>query len=459
MLEKQEFMSQEFNLIAAIDIGSTKIVAVAGRKHPGGKVEVLGVEKTTSTGVKRGIVLNIEETVRAIRSVVSSLQERLNIKISDVVVGFSGQNVRTMVNRCYRSVSKGNEINTFDLEQLLQDSYRTIILEPDEKVMHVIPQDYIVDHESGIKEPVGCSGQRIEGNFHVVLWRNQYVHNIEKCIERAGLRLNGLLFSPLAASGAVLSGEEKEAGVVMVDIGGGTTNLSVFHDGILRHSAVIPFGGNVITSDIKEGCAVLQKQAERMKTQFGSALGTHAREDAAITIPGIEGWEPKEISFKSLACIIQARMEEIIELIVHHIERSGFYEKLGAGIVLTGGGSMLNHIAELTKLKTGLDVRVGAATRAFSNEETEVLNNPAFSMSVGLLISAGQYPGSQVTREQVLFDEMQVEEPSRVKKSKLSASRSRKPKKEKKLEYITGDLFGNLKRNIAGIFDERDTEM
>jgi cell division protein FtsA len=451
-------MSQDLNLIAAIDIGSTKVVAVAGRKHPNGQVEVLGIDKVSSTGVKRGIVLNIDETVKAIKQAVESLEKRLGIKLSDVFVGFAGQYIRTIINRCYRSVNRGNEINAFDLDQLLQDSYRTIILEPDEKILHVIPQDYVVDHESGIKEPIGYSGQRIEGNFHVVLWRNMYIQSLEKCIERAGLRLNGLLFSPLASAGAVLSEEEKEAGVVMVDIGGGTTNIAVFHDSVLRHSAIIPFGGGVITNDIKEGCAVLQKQAESLKIQFGSALGTHAREDAVVTIPGIPGWEPKEISFKSLACIIQARMEEIIELFMHHVERSGYYEKLGAGIVLTGGGAMLSHLSELTKLKTGLDVRVGASSMAFSDEETRSMKDPSLSSSVGLLISAGQYPGIRIPREQVLFDNIETEEPTREKKQKFS-SKTKKQKRDKKLEYITGDLFGNIKRNIAGIFDERDTEM
>ncbi len=458
MLEKQENMNQELNLIAAIDIGSTKIVAVAGRKHPNGQVEVLAIEKVASTGVKRGIVLNIDETVKAIRQVVSALEQRLNIKLSEVFVGVAGHNVRTMVNQCYNFIKEGNEINTFDLEQLLQDSYR-IILEPDEKILHVIPQYYTVDHESGIKKPVGHSGQRIEGHFHVVIGRLSAISNVEKCIERAGLRLNGLLFTPLASSGAVLSEEEKEAGVVVVDIGAGVTELALFQDGVLRHSAIVPFGGNVITDDIKEGCAVLFKQAEALKTQFGSALGTLAREDAVVTIPGIPGWEPKEISFKSLACIIQARMEEIIELIMHHVERSGYYEKLGAGIVITGGGAMLAHLTELTKLKTGLDVRIGKPSMAFSNEETDSLSDTSFSTAVGLLTSIGQYPGTQISREQKLFDNIETEVPLNEKKSKSSASKARKEKRDKKLEYITGDLFGNIKRNIAGIFDERDTDM
>ncbi len=452
-------MNQELNLIAAIDIGSTKIVAIAGRKHPNGEVEILGAEKVSCSGVKRGIVMNIDETARSVKQVVAALETRLGVKLSDVFVSVAGPHVRSTVNRCYRFIKPGNEVNTFDLEQLLQDSYR-IVLQPDEKILHVIPKDYDVDHERGIKEPVGYTGQRIEGNFQVVIGRTSVINKIERCFERAGLKLNGLLFSPLASSGAVLSDEEKEAGVVVVDIGGGTTDLALFHEGVLRYSAIIPFGGAVVTNDIKEGCSVLQKQAEALKIRFGSALGTHAREDAVVTIPGIEGWEPKEISFKSLACIIQARMEEIIELIIHHIERSGYYEKLGAGIVITGGTSNLNHLVELTKLKTGLDARIGRSSRAFSNVESDVLHEPAFATSVGLLVSAGQYYGSKVIREQVLFDDVKAEQSSKKeKKSTSSAPKSKKPKKGKKLDYITGDLFGNFKRNIAEIFDERDTEM
>ena len=458
MLEKQEFMSQESNLISAIDIGSTKVVAVAGRKHPSGSLEVLGVEKVPCRGVKRGVVLNIDETAKSIQQAVFALEERLGIKLSDVFAGVTGQHIRTMGNRSYRFMKGGSVINTFDLEQLLHDSYR-IVLEPDEKILHVIPQDYIVDHESGIKEPEGYSGQKIEGNYHVVIGRNTTIKNLEKCIERAGLRLNGLILSSLASSESVLSDEEKEAGVVLVDIGAGTTDLALFHDGLLRHTAVIPFGGNVITSDIKEGCAVLQKQAEALKTRFGSALGTLAREDAVVTIPGIPGWEPKEISFKSLACIIQARMEEIIELIIHHLERSGLYEKLGAGIVLTGGGARLHHLAELTKLKTGLDVRIGSCSRAFSNQEKEAFSDPSLVTAIGLMISAGKYPGSgMITREQVLFEDMQAQEEPTGKKKKTSGSKSKKSRKTKKTEF-TGDLFEKLQRNFASIFDERDTEM
>lgn len=443
------------NLIAAVDIGSAKVAAAVGRKHPDGQVEVLGLESVKCDGMKRGVVFNVEEIVNAVRMVVSSLEQRLNIKLIDVFVSVSGFNVRATENSCYRFIREDELIKSFDLEQLLQDSYR-IVLQPDEKILHVVPQDYAVDHERGVKKPIGYSGQRLEGNFHVIIGMHSDVRKIEKCIEKAGLRLNGLVFTSLASAEAVLSDEEKEAGVVMVDIGAGTTDLALFQDGVLRYSAVIPFGGNVVTNDIKEGCGVLQKHAEKMKTQFGSAMGTMAREDAVVTIPGISGWEPKEIAFKSLACIIQARMEEIIELIMHHIERSGYFEKLGAGIVFTGGGAMLKHLSDLTKLKTGFDVRIGSVSRAFSSEEEQLLKVPSYSTAAGLLISAGKYPGSRITREQELFEDVEKEEQpvSKSDRKKKNVSKNKKPKRDK-LEYITGDLFSRL----AGMFEEKDTEM
>lgn len=449
-------MSQQSKLIAAIDIGTTKIVAVAGLKHTNGQIEILGMESVPSTGVKRGVILNIEETVNAIKQVTGALEERLDVKIADVFVGIAGQHIKSVTNRCYRFIDEGDEITTFDLEQLLSESYR-MPLDVDEKILHVIPQDYVVDHESGIKNPVGMSGQKIDGNFLVVIGRITSVRNIEKCIHRAGLKLNGLLLEPLASAGSVLSEEEKEAGVVLVDIGGGTTDLALFHDGIVRQIAVIPFGGAVITADIKEGCSVLSKQAESLKVRFGSALGTMAREDAVVTIPGIPGWEPKEISFKSLACIIQARMEEIIDIILHQIEKSGYYEKLGAGIVITGGGAQLNHAVELLKLKSGLDVRLGKPGNSLLKIDPEAARNPSYATTVGLIVSAGTFPGSGAIRDQSLFDDWQEPQPRQNVKKKPEKVK-RKPNKDKK-EYITGDLFSQVKRGLAGIFDDKDTDM
>ncbi len=452
-------MIQESKLIAAIDIGTTKVVAVVGRKYANGRIEVLGVEKALSTGVKRGVILNIEETVVAIRQAVGGLENRLNIKMPDVYVGMAGYSMKSITNRCYKFINPNEEISSFDLDQLLRDSHR-IPLDATEKVIHVIPQDYSVDHEMGEKNPIGMSGHRLEGNFHVVIGRMASIKNIEKCIHRAGLTLAGIILESLASAHAVLTEEELEAGVVMVDIGGGTTDLALFYDGIIRHTAVIPFGGNVVTNDIKEGCSVLFKQAEALKVQFGSAMGNMAREDMVVAIPGIQGWEPKEISFRNLACIIQARMEEIIDYVAHHINTSGFYDKLGAGIVVTGGGALLKNIAPLFKLKTGLDVRMGQPDNYLQNDELITATEmPHFATAVGLLVSAGIYATPRVL-EQKLFDGDEggiivKDEPT----TRNTRTQTRKSKAIKESGYITGDLFGNLKKSIAGIFDEKDMEM
>ncbi len=453
-----QLMNQESKLVAAIDIGSTKVVAVVGKKYADGTLEVLGVNKTLSTGVKRGVILNIEETVNAIRTAVGGLESRFDVHITDVFVGMAGYSMKSLTNRCYRFINPKDEISTFDLEQLLSDSHR-IPLEPGEKVIHVIPQDYSVDNEMGEKNPVGMSGHRLEGDFHIVIARMAAIKNIEKCIHRAGLNLLGVVLEPLASAHAVLTEEEMEAGVVVIDIGGGTTDFAMFYDGIVRHTAVIPFGGNVVTNDIKEGCSVLFKQAESLKQQFGSALGKLAREDMVVAIPGMPGWEPKEISFRSLACIIQARMEEIIEFVAYHIEKSGYYEKLGAGIVVTGGGSLLKNLAPLIKLKTGLDVRIGTPDRFVGLDLVDKNELPLCSTSIGLLVGGHLYVSPKAV-EQKLFDDVDERETEKTAKSKKTGrSKSVKSKISKEAGYITGDLFGSLKKSIAGIFDERDVEM
>jgi cell division protein FtsA len=260
-----------------------------------------------------------------------------------------------------------------------------------EEIIHVLPQSFIVDHETGVKNPVGMSGRRLEGNFHIVIGRVASARNIEKCVNRVGLDIRELILEPLASSEAVLTDDEKEAGVVLVDIGGGTTDVAVYYDNVIRHTAVIPFGGNVVTNDIKEGCAILHRQAESLKMQFGSALGDIAPEDKVVTIPGISGREPKEISFKNLAYIIQSRMEEIIDAVTFEIENSGFMEKIAAGIVLTGGGALLKHLPQLVKFRTGLDVRIGLPNLHLTGEFEDDINQPMFATSIGLVLKGFEY--------------------------------------------------------------------
>ena len=384
-------MKQREQYVAAIDIGTTKIVSIVGKKNENDKIEILGLSKAPSNGVKRGVVLNIEETVNAIQKTVEDVQRRSGIAFTDVFVGIAGQHIKSMKSRGYiNRDSSDDEIKKEDVFNLTQDMHK-IPIDIGEEIIHVIPQNFIVDNETGVKNPIGMCGRRLEANFHIVIGQVASAKNIEKCIRKSGLNVKDLILEPLASSDAVLTDDEKEAGVVLVDIGGGTTDVAVYYDNIIRHTAVIPFGGNVVTRDIKEGCSILQRYAEQLKLQYGSALGDIAPEDKVVSVPGISGREPKEISFKSLAYIIQSRMEEIIDAVNFEIQTSGYADKLSAGVVLTGGGAMLKHLPQLVKFKTAMDVRIGLPNENLSGNSREEINQPMFATSVGLIMRGFDY--------------------------------------------------------------------
>jgi cell division protein FtsA len=379
-------MNKKEQYVAAIDIGTTKIVAIVGKKNENGRIEILGLSKAPSKGVKRGVVLNIEETVSAIETTVEDVQRRSGIVFSEVFVGIAGQHIKSMKNRGYITRDAyEDEIKKEEVFRLIEDMHK-IHVDIGEEIIHVIPQNFIVDNETGVKSPIGMCGRRLEANFHIVIGQVAAAKNIEKCIRKANLTVKDMILEPLASSDAVLTDDEKEAGVVLVDIGGGTTDVAVYYDNIIRHTAVIPFGGNVVTKDIKEGCAILQRHAELLKIQYGSALGDIAPEDKVVTIPGISGREPKEISFKSLAYIIQSRMEEIIDAVNFEIQNSGYADKLAAGVVITGGGAMLKHLPQLMKFKTAMDVRIGQPNEHLAGSSRNEINQPMYATSVGLIM-------------------------------------------------------------------------
>ncbi|HUX58399.1 MAG TPA: cell division protein FtsA [Bacteroidales bacterium] len=384
-------MNKQEQFVAAIDIGTTKIVAIVGKRNENGKIEILGLSKALSRGVKRGVVLNIEETVTAIQTTVEDVQKRSGILFSEVFVGIAGQHIKSMKNRGYiMRDAYDDEIKKEEVFRLIEDMHK-IHIEIGEEIIHVIPQNFIVDNETGVKSPIGMCGRRLEANFHIVIGQVAAAKNIEKCIRKANLTVKDMILEPLASSDAVLTEDEKEAGVVLVDIGGGTTDVAVYYDNIIRHTAVIPFGGNVVTKDIKEGCAILQRHAEQLKIQYGSALGDIAPEDKVVSIPGISGREPKEISFKSLAYIIQSRMEEIIDAVNFEIQNSGYADKLAAGVVITGGGSMLKHLPQLMKFKTALDVRIGVPNEHLAGSGKNEICQPMYATSVGLIMRGFEY--------------------------------------------------------------------
>lgn len=374
-------------IVVGLDIGTTKICAIVGKKNEYGKLEVLGMGKAVSDGVVRGMVTNIDRTIQGIEKAVSEAENQSGINIRVVNVGIAGQHIKSSIH--HGSITRqtsDDEITVEDVNRLTNDMYK-IVIPPGSEIIHVMPQDYIVDYEDCIKDPVGMTGVKLEADFHIITAQTNAISNVNKCVRRAGLEIENLILEPLASSLAVLSEEEKEAGVCLVDIGGGTTDMAIFHDNIIRHTAVIPFGGNIITNDIKQGCMVMQHQAELLKTKFGKAIAEEASPNEIVSIPGLKHRPPKEISIKNLAYIIEARMEEIIELVHTEIITSGFESKIAGGIVITGGGAQLQYLKQLFEFMTGMDCRLGYPNEHLGKSKIEAVKSPMFATTIGLVLS------------------------------------------------------------------------
>jgi len=373
-------------LVVALDIGTTKVCAIAGYRNEYDKIEVVGMGTVVSEGVTRGVVANIDKTVKAIRESIHHAERQSKRDFKIVHVGIAGQHIKSLHHHGLLVRNDYNtEISEQDVEKLIKDMYK-LVLPPGDKILHVIPQEFTVDDEQDILDPIGMSGIRLEANFHIITGQITASRNILKCVEKVGLEVADMTLEPIASASAVLSDEEKEAGIALVDIGGGTTDITIFKEGIIRHTAVIPFGGNVITKDIQEGCTVMLDQAEKLKVKFGSALADEIYDNRIITIPGLRGREPKEISEKNLARIIQSRVEEIFDYVFWEIQRSGYDKKLFGGIVLTGGGSLLKHMNLLAEYHTGLPARIGEPVEHLAHGYNGILASPIYSTAVGLLI-------------------------------------------------------------------------
>ncbi|MFO7616403.1 MAG: cell division protein FtsA [Bacteroidales bacterium] len=387
-------MGKRDQIVSAIDIGTTKVTAVITRKSEDGRFEILGLGAAPSTGVKRGVVVNVDETASAISKAVEEAEKEAGIRMLEVYTGIASHHIRSMKNSNSKYLEK-EEITQADVDYLHEQMARTPV-DPGEEIIHVLPQSYKVDNELDILKPVGMTGRVLEASFNLVIGKVTAARNISKCVERIELKVKRLIMEPLASAMAVLTPDEREAGVILVDIGGGTTDIAIYYNDIIRHTAVIPFGGNIVTNDIKEGCSILLRQAEALKVQFGSAMGEVAEEGQTVTIPGISGRDPREISFKNLAYIIESRMEEILEAVNWEIENSGYADKLSAGIVLTGGGAMLKNLPQLIRRKTGYDVRIGYPDQHLVEETEEQYLQPMYSTAVGLVV-AGSLSGATAT--------------------------------------------------------------
>jgi cell division protein FtsA len=381
----KETNGTEPEIIVGLDIGTTKVCAVIASVDENGKFNVLGVGRSPSDGLTRGVVTNIDKTVRSIQSAISEAETRAGVRVQSVIVGIAGDHIQSFQSRGVIAISgPENEITKADVNRLIEDTKR-VALPSDRRIIHVIPQEFIIDGQDGVSDPVGMAGVRLEANVHIITGLVTAAQNIFRCVQRAGLNISDMVLEPLASSYAVLDEEEKEVGIALLDVGGGTTDLAVFEDRTIRYTAVIPIAGNQVTNDIRRGLGILTEQAEKLKCQHGFSYLPVVVDDEPITLPGIGGRPPLEIDKKLLAQIIQPRMEEIFEIAAMEIKRSGYSRHLSAGVVLTGGGSLVKGAADLAREVLGLPVKIGIPG-GFSAGLVREIENPIYATCVGLVL-------------------------------------------------------------------------
>ena len=456
-------MNQEQPIIVGLDIGTTKIAAIAGRKNEYGKLEILGFGRANSNGVKHGQVLNIDETIKAIQMALDNCYaSNPNLEISEVYVGIAGHHIKSLQTR--GDIVRQNteeEITRREIDQLVADQYKTYIPAGDQ-IIDVIPQEFTVDNFQNIPNPIGYGGVKVGANFHIITGDKNAIRNINRAVEKSNLQTKDLVLQPLASAAAVMGQEDLEAGVAIVDIGGGTTDLAVFYEGILKHTAVIPFGGENITNDIKTGLGVLKTQAEQMKVQFGSALSNEAKANAYITIPGLRGMPAKEISVKNLANIIQARMSEIMDFVTYHLKQVGLDNRmLNGGVVMTGGGSQLRHLIQLTEYITGLNARIGYPTEHLAAGHIEELAKPTYSTCIGLILKG--YSDYEHNRKEFENQYRKVEVPDNLRKAEAQSVNHQATATEEQLQHDrvrnrkgVKDFWGKFKDGIIDLFKEEE---
>ena len=452
-------MNNEQPIIVGLDIGTTKIAAIAGRKNEYGKLEILGFGRANSNGVKHGQVLNIDETIKAIRMALDNCYaSNPNLEINEVYVGIAGHHIKSLQTRgdIVRQDTQ-DEITQREIDQLVADQYKTYIPAGDQ-IIDVIPQEFTVDNFQNIPNPIGYGGVKVGANFHIITGDKNAIRNINRAVEKSGLHTKDLVLQPLASASAVMGTEDLEAGVAIVDIGGGTTDLAVFYEGILKHTAVIPFGGENITNDIKTGLGVLKTQAEQMKVQFGSALANETKTNAWITIPGLRGMPAKEISVKNLSNIIQARMSEILDFVTYHLKQVGLDNKmLNGGIVLTGGGSQLKHLIQLTEYVTGLNARIGFPNEHLAAGHIDELAKPVYSTCIGLILKG--YDDYEHDRKQFEIRYAQMQIPKTLQKEEVLAEEAEETDvsvAQRKRRLGIGNFWGKFKDNLIDLFKEEE---
>ena len=450
--------------IVGLDIGTTKIACFIGERAEDGKYRIVGFGKTESVGVERGMVRNIYDTAESIRRAVSDASEMAQYDVEEVYVGIAGQHIKSRTNQGSVMIAEDHRlIEKEDVDRLIEEQNR-IMLDPGEEIIHVFPQNYIVDNDrlDNDIDPVGVAGKCLMANFHIVTGNIGNVRNIRDAVAEAGLRIKGVVLEPIASAYSVLDENDKDAGVALVDIGGGTTDIAIFHEGIIRHTSVLPLAGNVITNDIHTGCMILKHQAESLKTRFGSCLPSNVSQDDIIAIPGIRNQAPREISVKTLATIINARMRQLLEQVLCEIQISGFDHQLIAGIVLTGGGAKLNHIREFSELITGYDSRVGLPSEHLDMPESTSfvdLSHPMYATGIGLVIYGILEEERKAQDAASKEQESVAPEPQEEEVEIVSESKPKEKKPKKKIINRDGDGFvKSISDWLARNFTEEDLD-
>lgn len=449
----------EAPIIVGLDIGTTKIAAIAGRKNEHGKLEILGFGRANSNGVQHGQVLNIDQTIKAIQAALQNCYDsNPDLEINEVYVGIAGHHIKSLQTRGDMVRQEpDNEIQAWEIDQLVENQRKTFIPAGDQ-IIDVIPQDFHVDNIQNIKEPIGFNGVKVGANFHIITGDRNAIRNINRAVEKSGLKTKDLVLQPLASASAVMSDIDMEAGVAILDIGGGTSDLAVFYEGILKHTAVIPFGGENITNDIRMGLGVLKSQAEAMKVQFGSALAEEAKANAYITIPGLKGMPAKEISVKNLAQIIQARMTEILDFVDYHLKQIGLDNKaLNGGIILTGGGSQLKHLIQLTEYITHLNARIGLPNEHLAPNHIEELKKPMYSTCLGLILKG--YSDYEHKYKDFADRFKKVEVPKKLTVEKTETKVETEEKVVVDVKERKGKFWDKFKNNLIDLFKEEEDQV
>lgn len=380
------------NLIVGLDVGTTKIVALVGEVSSEGHVEIIGIGTHPSHGLKRGVVVNIEATVQSIQRAIEEAELMAGCEINSAYTGIAGSHVRGLNSHGMVAI-RDKEVLNADVERVI-DAAKAVAIPADQRILHILPQEYAIDNQEGIREPVGMAGVRLEAKVHIVTSAVSAAQNVVKCVQKCGLQVDDVILEQLASSYAVLSDDEKELGVCLIDIGGGTTDIAVFTSGAIRHTAVIPIAGDQVTNDIAVALRTPTKYAEQIKVKFGSVLPTHADLNEVIEVPSVATRPPRQLSSKVLSEVINARYEELFSLVITELRRVGLYDSIAAGIVLTGGASQVAGAADLAESIFHMPVRIGMPQHV--KGLTDVLDSPTYATSVGLVLYGyrQQYEGS-----------------------------------------------------------------